>query len=443
MKLLHFLLVSTIFFNAFVGLSLGQDNKPTIAINVTEGVIDPVLVAVPSFVREGSTSKVLASEMAEVIANDLARTGLFRAIPERSHISRVSNFNAPIQFADWRAINSAILVTGAVSAISSGKVVVKFRLWDVVAQKEIGNGIKYNGTVDKWRRISHKVADEVYQRITGEDPYFDTRIVFISETGPKDKRKKRLALMDQDGANRVFLTNDQSLVLAPRFSPNASQILYTSYETGKPRVYLMDLKNRRVRSFNNIQGMSFAPRFSPDGRKMVLSIANDGNTDVYSINLATGRRVRLTNDPAIDTAPSFSPDGKQIVFESDRGGSQQIYVMSANGGIAKRISFATGRYATPVWSPRGDLIAFTKISKGKFHIGVMRLDGSRERLLTTSFLDEGPTWAPNGRVIMFFRETAGASGAPSIYTIDVTGRNLRKLRTASFASDPAWSPLLK
>jgi TolB protein len=426
-----------------VGPSFSQENKPTIVINVTEGVIDPILVAIPAFVREGSTSKGLVSEMAEVIANDLSRTGLFRAIPERSHISRVSNFSAPVQFADWRAINAAILVTGSVAANSSGKIIVKFRLWDVVAQKEIANGIKYDGTVDKWRRIAHKVADEVYKRITGEDPYFDTKIVFVSESGPKNNRKKRLALMDQDGANRVFLTTDQSIVLAPRFSPNASQILYTSYETGRPRVYLMDLKNRRVRSFNNIQGMSFAPRFSPDGRKMVLSIMNDGNTDIYSINLATGRRLRLTNDPSIDTAPSFSPDGTQIVFESDRGGSQQIYVMQSDGGTAKRISFGSGRYATPVWSPRGDLVAFTKMSGGKFHIGVMRLDGSKERLLTTSFLDEGPTWAPNGRVIMFFRETAGASGAPSIYTVDVTGRNLRKLRTASFASDPAWSPLLK
>jgi TolB protein len=436
-------IVATISLALFSGMGWAQEKTPRISINVTEGVIDPVLIAIPAFVQEGSTSKVLAAEMAEVVANDLSRTGLFRAIPERSHISRVSNFNAPIQFSDWRAINSAILITGSVAATSDGKIEVKFRLWDVVSQKEIGNGIKYDGTIDNWRRISHKVADEVYERVTGEEPYFDTRIVFVSEAGPKDKRKKRLALMDQDGANRVFLTNGNSIVLAPRFSPNASQILYTSYETGKPRVYLMDLKTKRVRAFNNIQGMSFAPRFSPDGRKMVLSIMNEGNTDIYSINLSTGRRLRLTNDPSIDTAPSFSPDGKQIVFESDRGGSQQIYVMPAKGGTAKRISFGDGRYATPVWSPRGDLVAFTKIYRGKFHIGVMRLDGSQERLLTASFLDEGPTWAPNGRVLMFFRETAGASGAPSIYTIDVTGRNMRKLRTASFASDPAWSPLLK
>ncbi len=444
MKSTYFLFVLyTLLGGIWAGLAFSDEKAPRISINVTEGVIDPVLVAVPAFVQEGSTSRVLTSEMAEVIANDLSRTGLFRAIPERSHISRISNFNAPVQFTDWRAINAAILVTGSVMATSDGKIEVKFRLWDVVSQKEIGRGIKYDGTVDKWRRISHKVADEVYQRITGEDPYFDTQIVFVAESGPKNDRKKRLALMDQDGANRVFLTGDQSIVLAPRFSPNASQILYTSYETGKPRVYLMDLKTKRVRAFNNIDGMSFAPRFSPDGRRMVLSITRDGNTDIFAINLATGRRIKLTDDPAIDTAPSFSPDGSKIVFESDRGGSQQIYVMEANGGSPRRISFGDGRYATPVWSPRGDLVAFTKINRGKFHIGVMRIDGSKERLLTSSFLDEGPTWAPNGRVLMFFRETAGAAGAPSIYTIDVTGRNMRKLRTASFASDPAWSPLLK
>ncbi len=440
---ISFYTIFSLIFILTTGLSVSQEKLPTISVNVTDGVIDPVLIAVPSFVRERSTSKVLASEMAEVVANDLAGTGLFRAIPERSHISRIANFNSPIQFSDWRAIKAAILITGAVAANSDGKIEVKFRLWDVVSQKEIGNGIKYDGKIDKWRRISHKVADEVYSRVTGEGAYFDTKIVFVSESGPKNNRKKRLALMDQDGANRIFLTGDEAIVLAPRFSPDSNKILYTSYQSGKPSVYLMDLKTRRVRTFNNIKGMSFAPRFSPDGRKMVLSIMNNGNTDVFSINLSTGRRTRLTNDPSIDTAPSFSPDGKNIVFESDRGGSQQIYVMSTKGGNAKRISFGDGRYATPVWSPRGDLIAFTKIHRGKFHIGVMRLDGSRERLLSTSFLDEGPTWAPNGRVIMFFRETAGASGAPSIYTVDVTGRNMRKLRTASFASDPAWSPLLK
>ncbi len=443
-RLIYSYILVLIFGGIFGSLSWAQENIPTLSINVTEGVIDPVLVAVPSFVQERSNNKKLASEMAEVIANDLSRTGLFRAIPERSHISRISNFNAPIQFSDWRAINSAILITGAVSVTTEGKIEVKFRLWDVVAQKEMGNGIKYDGTADKWRRMAHKVADEVYQRITGEDPYFDTQIVFVSESGPKNDRKKRLAIMDQDGANRIFLTSDDSIVLAPRFSPaDPSKILFTSYESGKPRVYLLDLKTQRIRAFNNIRGMSFAPRFSPDGRKMVLSIMNDGNTDIYSINLSTGRRIRLTSDPSIDTAPSFSADGKNIVFESDRGGSQQIYVMPSDGGKAKRISFGDGRYATPVWSPRGDLVAFTKIYRGKFHIGVMRVDGSRETLLTTSFLDEGPTWAPNGRVLMFFRETAGASGAPSIYTVDVTGRNMRKLRTASFASDPAWSPLLK
>ncbi len=429
---------------AFLSPTWSEQSVPKMDIDITKGIIDPLLIAVPGFVREGNASSSLAAKMSEVISNDLAQTGLFRAIPEKAFISKITNFNSPPKFSDWKAINSVLLVTGAVSASPNSKLEVKFFLWDVVAQKKIGDGIKYEGTAENWRRMAHKVADVVYSRITGEQPYFDSQITFVSESGPKNNRKKRLAIMDQDGENFRFLTGDDSLVLAPRFSPkNPSEILFTSYKTGKPKVYLMNLKTNSVRSFENIPGMSFAPRFSPNGRKIVLSITDNGNTDIYTIDLSTGRKLRLTNDFGIDTAPSFSPDGRRIVFESDRGGSQQIYVMSATGGIPERISFGDGRYATPVWSPRGDLVAFTKIKAGKFHIGVMRIDGSNETLLSTSFLDEGPTWSPNGRVIMFFRETAGAAGAPSIYTVDVSGRNMRKLRTASFASDPAWSSLLK
>ena len=425
-------------------ISYAEQSVMNIEVDITKGIIDPLPIAIPSFVREGNASASLSSKLSEVISNDLSKTGLFRSIPERSFISNVTNFNSPPKFDDWRAINSALLVTGAISSLPESKIEVKFFLWDVVSQKKIGDGIRYEGTTENWRRIAHKVADVVYSRITGELPYFDSQVVFVSESGPKNKRKKRLAIMDQDGENFRFLTDDKSIVLAPRFSPsNPREILFTSYETGKPKVYLMNLNSNRIRSFEDIPGMSFAPRFSPNGSKMVLSITYRGNTDIYTIDLSTGKQTRLTRDPAIDTAPSFSPDGKNIVFESDRGGSQQIYIMPSKGGTPNRISFGDGRYATPVWSPRGDLVAFTKIKRGKFHIGVMRVDGTNETLLSTSFLDEGPTWSPNGRVIMFFRETAGAAGAPSIYTVDITGRNMRKLRTYSFASDPAWSPLLK
>jgi TolB protein len=286
------------------------------------------------------------------------------------------------------------------------------------------------------------VADVVYSRITGETGYFDSRVVFVSETGRKGSRKKRLAVMDYDGENVQYLTDSSALVLAPRFSPSGDKLLYTSYESGFPRIYLMDVGSARRRVLQNSSGtMSFAPRFSPDGSSVVYSLEKGGNTDIYIMSLSSGKQRRLTNSPAIETAPSFSPDGTQVVFESDRSGDPQLYVMPARGGSAKRVSFGNGRYGTPVWSPRGDMIAFTKQSKGRFHIGVMRVDGSQERLLTASFLDEGPSWSPNGRVIMFARETQGANGASSLYSVDVSGRNLKPVRTPDGASDPAWSPL--
>jgi len=384
----------------------------------------------------------VANDLARVVAEDLSGTGLFREIPAKAHISKITSFSSPVQFADWKAINAQALITGSVSLQSGGRLVVKFRVYDVFAGQELGNGLQFVGSQDGWRRMAHKVADAVYSRITGEGGYFDSRVVFVSETGPKDDRKKRLGIMDYDGANVQYLTDSSSLVLAPRFSPTGDRILYTSYETGFPRIYVLDVASVGRRALQDQPGtMSFAPRFGPDGRTVVYSLTQGGNTDLYRMDIATGKSQRLTSTPSIETAPSFSPDGSQIVFESDRSGTQQLYIMNANGGTPKRISFGQGRYGTPVWSPRGDLIAFTKQSKGRFHIGVMRTDGSEERLLTASFLDEGPSWSPNGRVIMFTRETQGASGSASLYTVDITGRNLKRVKTLSGASDPAWSPL--
>lgn len=411
-------------------------------IEITEGVIEPMPFAVPAFVADSAGGEQVARDIAGVISADLSGTGLFREIPSEAFISRITSFASPVQFADWKAVNAQALVTGAVSVDSAGKLVVRFRVWDVFAGQELGNGLQFVGTVQGWRRMAHKVADQVYSRITGESGYFDSRVVFVAETGPKDQRAKRLAIMDYDGANVSYLTDSSALVLAPRFSPTGDRILYTSYETGFPRIYVLDVASVTRRVLESQDGtMSFAPRFGPDGRVVVYSISRGGNTDIFSMDIGSGRSTQLTNAPSIETAPSFSPDGNQIVFESDRSGSNQIYIMSASGGEARRISSGTGEYGTPVWSPRGDLIAFTKQSKGRFHIGVMRTDGSEERLLTASFLDEGPTWSPNGRVIMFTRETQGAAGQANLYSVDITGRNLRKVPTTSGASDPSWSPL--
>jgi TolB protein len=418
----------------------GAQNPPR--IDVTRPVIELMPIAVPGFIDEGGAGDY-AREISRVVISDLEGTGFFRNIEEDAYISRISSFDASVSFEDWKAINSQVLVTGAVT-VSGNQITVKFRAFDVFNGTQIeGAALQFAGTTDGWRRMAHKVADVIYSKITGEGGYFDSRVVFVAESGPKNERLKRLAVMDYDGANVAYLTDSAAIVIAPRFSPAGDRILYTSYESGFPRITLMDVGSLERRSLDEQEGtMTFAPRFSPDGATVVFSLERGGNTDIYSLAVSSGQLTQLTNAPSIETAPSFSPDGSQIVFESDRSGTPQIYVMPVGGGEGSRISGGKGRYGTPVWSPRGDFIAFTKQNEGRFHIGVMRTDGTDEKLLTASFLDEGPTWAPNGRVLMFTRETSGAGGQTSLWSVDITGRNLKQIPTEGPASDPAWSPLL-
>ena len=409
-------------------------------IKITEGVVDPLAFAAPSFIAENAAVAEYAKLMADVIAQDLTGTGLFSEIPVADHISNITSFHSPVQYSDWQKIGAQVLITGKITSDAKGQITVKFRIFDVFAGEALGKGEMTESAV-WWRRMAHKVADEVYERITSEKGYFDSRVVFVSETGEKGARKKRLAIMDYDGENLQYLTDSASIVLAPRYSPNGERLLYTSYETGFPRIYLLELGGKPTLIEKKVGATSFSPRFAPNGKSVVYSREQGGNTDIYLMNLSSGKSRRLTHAASIETSPSFSPDGSQIVFESDRSGSQQLYVMSASGGSPKRISREGGRYATPVWSPRGDLIAFTKQNKGRFHIGVMRTDGTKERLLTASFLDEGPTWSPNGRVIMYTRETRGERGTASLYTVDILGRNIKRVKTPFGASDPTWSPL--
>lgn len=438
------LLISALLFALSLGgVAFAQNaGQRVFDIDVTGGKIEPITFAAPGF-QTGPGAETLARDILVVVTDNLRRSGLFREIPRAAHIATSVDFNTPPDYSDWSGINAQALIVGAADMLEDGRLQVKFRLFDVFAQTTVGEGLKFAGAPAQYRRMAHKISDAIYSRLTGEDGYFDSRVVFVSENGPKNARKKQISIMDQDGAGLRRLTDDAAIVLAPRFGPAGKEIIYTSYETGKPAVFKLDVDSLAREKLVDLQGMAFAPRYSPDGRTVVLSLSEAGNTDIYAIDVATGRKTRLTAEASIETAPSFSPDGSQIVFESDRGGSQQIYVMSASGGPATRISFGQGRYATPVWSPRGDLIAFTKMNAGRFHIGVMRTDGSRERLLTASFLDEAPTWSPNGRVLMFFRESAGENGAPQLFSVDISGRNLQKRNTPEFASDPSWSKLLK
>ncbi len=415
-------------------------------VRVDDGNLQPLPIAIPDFMGANPEAASMGSDVANVVRADLERSGLFRPLETASFIENISDINVPPRFGDWRIIQAQGLVTGQATIQPDGRLRVDFRLWDVFGEEQMV-GLQYTATQENWRRIAHLVSDSIYERVTGETGYFDSRVVFIAESGPRLDRRKRLAVMDQDGANPVFLTQGDYLVLTPRFNPTAQMIAYMSYINDRPRVYVFDLETGRQEMLGNFPNMTFSPRFSPDGNSVVMALENNGNSDIYSMDLATRTSRRLTNDPGIDTAPSFSPDGTQITFESNRGGSQQVYVMNADGSNVRRISFGGGRSGTPVWSPRGDLIAFTKIADGVFRVGVMRPDGSGERVLSTGWQDEGPTWAPNGRVVMFTRifQTGanGSGGGSQIWSVDVTGRNERRVLAPGDASDPAWSPLIQ
>lgn len=415
-----------------------------VKIDVTGGKSEPIKMAVPQFIGESKKDLEFGKNMRDVLIADLERSGLFSSIEEKAFIQDIKSINVRPRFVDWQAINAIALIQAKAYINEQDKLKVEFRLWDVFSQKQM-LGQAFATDKDNWRRVAHIIADAIYKRITGEEGYFDTRIVYIAETGPQTKRVKRLAIMDQDGENHKFLTDGKTMVLTPRFSPTMQQITYLSYFDDMPRVYLFDIETGRQELVGKFPGMTFAPRFSPSGKKLVMSMAKDGNSEIYVMDLMTKRAKRITHHPAIDTSPSYSPDSEKIVFNSDRGGSQQLYVMDANGKNVKRISFGKGSYATPVWSPRGDYIAFTKIKKGSFYIGIMHPDGSGERLITKGYLVEAPTWAPNGRVLMYFQQFKGEKGKASrtkIYSIDITGYNEREVITPVDASDPAWSPLL-
>lgn len=419
--------------------------RAELRINIDQSNPQPMPIAITTFLGSNARENQIGQDVSKVISDDLQRSGLFRPLDPRSFVQTAEALRVQPRFGDWRVIAAQALVNGSAQLQPDGRLRLEFRLWDVFAEQQMV-GLAYFTEPGNWRRVSHIIADAIYKRITGEDGYFDTRVVYIGETGPRTRRIKRLAIMDQDGANHRYLTDGRNLVLTPRFSPTAQEITYLSYQGNRPRVYIFNIDTGQQEVLGDFPGMTFAPRFSPDGNRVIMSMAQDGNSDIFVMNLRTRQVTRLTNDPAIDTAPSFSPDGRQITFESDRGGAQQIYVMNADGGGVKRISFGQGRYATPVWSPRGDFIAFTKLFQGQFYIGIMRPDGSGERLLTQSFLVEGPTWAPNGRVLMYFRQTPaddqGRGGGSKLYSIDITGHNEREMVAPTDASDPAWSPLI-
>ncbi len=422
-----------------------------IEVDITRGNLDPLPVAISPLYVDTASEKIesvkiknLGSDISKIIENNFRSTGLFNPLKKDAFVQKPDIAHLKPRFEDWRLIKAQALVTGKL-LVKNGKLKVEFRLWDLTASKEM-LALAFTTTPENWRRVAHIISDKIYERLTGEEGYFDTRIIYVAETGPKNKRVKRLAIMDQDGAQTKYLTLGNELVLTPRFNPANQLVTYLSYFRNLPRVYLLDIETGIQEVVGNFPGMTFAPRFSPDGKKIIMSFAKDGNSDIFTMDLETRMVEKITEHSSIDTSPSYSPDGKFICFNSDRSGLQQIYVMKSDGTNVKRITFGNGLYGTPVWSPRGDLIAFTKVRKGRFYIGVMRPDGSGERLLTENFYQEAPSWSPNGRVLVFYRETkSGEKGegfSAKLWSIDITGYNERKIPTETDASDPSWSSLL-
>ena len=422
-----------------------------IEVDITRGNLDPLPIAVSplhvdikSQEYEGIKIKELGENISAIIENNFKGTGLFNPLKKEAFVQKPDIAHLKPRFEDWRLIKAQALITGKI-LVKDEKLKVEFRLWDLAAAQEM-TALAFTTTPSNWRRVAHIISDKIYERLTGEEGYFDTRIIYVAENGPKNQRVKKLAIMDQDGFNTKYLTLGNELVLTPRFNPTNQMVTYMSYFRNMPRVYLLDIETGTQEVVGNFPGMTFAPRFSPDGKKIVMSFAKDGNSDIYTMDLNSRVVERITDHSSIDTSPSFSPDGKFIAFNSDRSGLQQIYVMRSDGSGVKRITFGTGIYGTPVWSPRGDLIAFTKMRKGRFYIGVMRTDGTGERLLTENYYQEAPSWSPNGRVLVFYRETkAGLKGegfSAKLWSIDITGYNERQVLTKTDASDPSWSSLL-
>jgi len=409
-------------------------------VDITQGRVEPMPIAIADFLSD----EQIGRDMAMVIRKNLENSGLFKPLPANAFIQSPASIAADgPRFNEWKPLNSQAMVSGVIRRTGDGKYRVEYRLWDIGGETQI-EGMAYTTPPQNWRRIAHIISDSIYKRLTGEDGYFDSRIVYIAESGPLNRRVKRLAIMDQDGMNHRYLTDGRDLVLTPRFSPNAQEITYMAFINNKPRVYLYNIDKGTQRVLGDFPGMTFSPRFSPDGNSVVMSLSRNGTTNIHILNLRNGQSRQLTDSRAIDTAPSFSPDGQRIVFESDRGGTQQLYIMNANGGNAQRITFEKGRYASPVWSPRGDYIAFTKMLNGQFYIGLIKPDGSGERLISTARHVEGPSWAANGRYLVYYKDTvAGNDRHTYAYIIDTTGYNERKLPTPGYASDPSWSGMNK
>ncbi|MDR1235876.1 MAG: Tol-Pal system beta propeller repeat protein TolB [Holosporaceae bacterium] len=412
-----------------------------VVVNVNKGVMKPVNIALNLFDSSGGWK----DNFAKVITNDLQGTFLFRAIPSNAFMQVLAGSDKNPTFPLWKIISAQYLANLEIN-VNGSVLKISMVLYDILSETPVGN-LTVSGDIRDWRKLAHIVSNNIYERVTGEVGYFDTKILYVAvQPQARGKKTYRLAMMDQDGYDHKFLTDGGTIVLTPRFSPSGKEFSFFSYRekivNGRripvtAGVYRYDLDTQKTELLANFNGMTYAPRYSSDGNLLVFSLSDHGSSSIYTFDLVTKRITRITKGRCIDTSPCFSPDGKYIVFNSDRGGTQQLYIMNSDGSDVRRLSFSNGRYATPVWSPRGDWIAFTKFGRDGFYIGIIHPDGSGERMLASGYLVEGPTWSPNGRVILYSNQDY--SRREKIFSVDVTGYNKHQIKTPQNAIDPEWS----
>ncbi len=382
----------------------------------------------------------LGDRVTDILNDDLNITGFFSVIDGRSAGALGSQAAEKgvenVDFQGWSGSGAEALVIGEVT-YKENALVLEARLYDVV-KKEMILGKRYTGEIHDLSRMVHRFADEVVFALTGEQGFFQTKIVYVSQaTG-----KKEISLMDFDGRNATRLTHHNSICLSPRFSPDGTRIAFTSYKSGNPDIYIKDLRTGAERRAFRYPGLNISPSWSPDGQRLAMTLSKDGNSEIYTARLDGSDLQRVTDHPGIDVSPTWSPDGRRIAFVSNRGGTPQIYAMDASGQNVQRLTFE-GTYNThPSWSPRGDRIAFDATVRGEHNICTIQADGANFKVLTANLSQcEMPSWSPDGRNLVF---SSNRNGVPNIYLIDAEGTRIKRL-TFEKGGDtyPNWSPRFK
>lgn len=421
--------------------------QATLQVDVSGGNFDPIPIYFGAF----AGSQELGVNFMAVIEKDLVNSGLFKSLNSGEYklLAKQPNFHK------LRSMGADYVAGGKIAYNKNEEITLELYVWNA-ATGHLVIGHRLNGKMHGWRQLAHIAADMIYSNLTGEKPYFTSKILFIDETGPIDNRLKKVAIMDQDGANVAYLTNGEHLTVTPKIAPDRQNVVYTAYIDDSPHTCLQQLKTGARTIVEQSTNGTIAPNFSPDGNGLVMGkLRDNGTANLFLLNIQSMNNMlksqgaqtkavhgeanmrQLTYGNNIDATSSFSPDGKQLVFSSDSSGRQQLYIMKIDGSAKKQLSTGSGSYSTPVWSPRGDYIAFTKKEHGQFSIGICRTDGSEERLLSSGFHSERPCWAPNGRSLIFFKESA--AGHSRLYSIDIMNQKERLLTTPHDASDPDWS----